>query len=110
MWLAAGETLNASTELEAALKLAPGCQDALKLLAGLRGDLPTKKAESLVEHFKTGALKAPEEPDSWSMLGELLASGNPAGGLKPSTCWWNWPPDCWPPDCQASADAGCTHG
>jgi Tfp pilus assembly protein PilF len=86
VWLAAGEPLNASTELEAALKQAPGCQDALKLLAGLRAELPAKKADALVDHFRTGAAKAPDEPGSWAMLGELLAASNPAGGWRQGCC------------------------
>ncbi len=106
VWMAAGEPLNAATELEAALQAVPGCRDALKLLAGLKGQLPPRKAESLVQHFKVGTHKQPDDPEAWAMLGELLAGSDPAGAAaRRRRCC-----DCWQLACLPGAPGPAGRG
>ncbi|EFJ40533.1 hypothetical protein VOLCADRAFT_121713 [Volvox carteri f. nagariensis] len=96
-YCAAGQLVNAATELEEALKAAPAFYDALKILGQLLPALnrdgagaPTRGSSSAdgssrlaatVAMLKDATSKQPNDADMWEMLGELLAPTDPAGAL-----------------------------
>ncbi|KAF5837236.1 hypothetical protein DUNSADRAFT_4626 [Dunaliella salina] len=81
MFLHQGNVINASTELETALKTAPAFFDALKILGQLIGGNQSK-ANQVLGHFRGAASKAQDDAGIWEVLGELSAATDPSGSLK----------------------------
>lgn len=81
MYLHQGNVINASTELETALKTAPAFFDALKILGQLIGG-NQNKANQVLGHFRGAASKAQDDAGIWEVLGELSAATDPSGSLK----------------------------
>ncbi|KAG2448186.1 hypothetical protein HYH02_006771 [Chlamydomonas schloesseri] len=103
MYCGAGQLINAATELEEALKAAPGFYDALKILGQLLpalnreaggggggggsgrggggGPDPGGRLAATVALLKEATAKQPGDAEMWEMLGELLAPSDPAGSL-----------------------------
>mmetsp|Transcript_24228 Transcript_24228/g.61650 ORF Transcript_24228/g.61650 Transcript_24228/m.61650 type:complete len:900 (-) Transcript_24228:88-2787(-) len=72
--------INASTELETAVKAAPAFYDALKVLGALiRGN--RDKTGKVLGQVRTAATRAEDDADIWELLGELSAANDPAGSL-----------------------------
>ncbi|GFR40487.1 hypothetical protein Agub_g1054 [Astrephomene gubernaculifera] len=100
MYCAAGQLVNAATELEGALEGAPAFYDALKILGQLLPALhrdgapaardgpsappsgaPAGRLAATVSLLKEATAKQPGDTEMWEMLGELLAPTDPAGSL-----------------------------
>ncbi|KAG2487876.1 hypothetical protein HYH03_013459 [Edaphochlamys debaryana] len=94
-YCAAGQLVNAASELEEALKAAPGFYDALKILGQLlpaltrdgggggggRGGDGGGRLSATVALLREATAKQPGDYVMWEMLGELLAPSDPAGAL-----------------------------
>jgi hypothetical protein len=75
---AGGDPTNAVTELELVLTALPGNADALKLLTGLLPAQPARVARTLARH-REAAARQQGDASLQEMLGELLATTEPAG-------------------------------
>jgi predicted Zn-dependent protease len=78
MALAAEETTNAATELQAVLDLAPGNIDALRLLGQLIKDMPDRVERSL-SLFREAAEKKQEDAELQELYAELASGIDPQG-------------------------------
>eukprot|EP00877_Chromochloris_zofingiensis_P002087 jgi/Chrzof1/1187/Cz01g43270.t1 len=75
-----GEAINAASELEAVLAAAPGCLDALRLLAGLLPQVPDRVMKTS-SHFVEAAARRPDDAQVQEALAELLSRTDPVGSL-----------------------------
>lgn len=81
-YLATGsDPTNAVSELELVLRAMPGNGDAMWLLGGLLPVLPDRVAKTLQGHREAAARQV-NDAGLQEMLGELLASIEPSGGLS----------------------------
>ena len=80
-----GEMQNAMTALQQVLGDRPAWVDALRLLAPLCPRQSTVAAVAApARHFKTAAERAPEDPEIWQMLADVIAGADPSGALAAS--------------------------
>ncbi len=82
-WLSQGlhNSINASSELELAIKESPTFYDALKILGQLIYDNPEKVDKTLTT-FREAAQRREDDADMWELLAELLAPRDPKGSLE----------------------------
>lgn len=79
-----GNMSGAVSNLEAALEVQPGWDDALRLLTPLCARIPNTDglAARVANHYKGAAGRNSDNPSLWEMLGDVLAGFDPSGALS----------------------------